>query len=162
MNLKCSLQCQLQSHSKCGMNLCRMLQKIFIQARIYNLCQDGEKNVRLYTFWVLQVFFLIVFLIFWYTYSIYVCVTVCYMLVVLHFNLHCHLRPCHCNIQILTNVRTKTRLHALRSASILWGATGVSVKKAICWIKMGEHAARGKEVRIVFLLIYFVLIPGPI
>ena len=46
------------------------------------------------------------------------------------------------------NVQTKTGAHALRSASTLWGATGVTVRKAISWKKMGKHAPREREVSV--------------
>lgn len=59
---------------------------------------------------------------------------------------------CHGHVQTSMSVQTKTLLPALRSASILWGAIGVSVRKAISWKKMGKHAPRGREVRQVFLL----------
>lgn len=59
-------------------------------------------------------------------------------------------------------MQTRTRLDALRSASILWGATGVSVRKAISWKKMGKHAPRGREVRIVFILRHFLFTQGHI
>lgn len=59
---------------------------------------------------------------------------------------------CHRHVKTSMNVPTKTLPPALRSASILWGAIGVSVRKATSWKKMGKHAPRGREVRQVFLL----------
>lgn len=79
-----------------------------------------------------------------------------------YLSLICFLSACHCNIQTSTNVQTKTWLHVLRSAVTLWGATGVSVRKAISWKKMGKHAPKGREVRVVFLLRHFLFIQGHI
>lgn len=50
------------------------------------------------------------------------------------------------------NVQTGTCPHAHRSALILWGVIGVSVKRAISWKKTGKRALKGREVRRAFYL----------
>lgn len=55
------------------------------------------------------------------------------------------------------NVQTGTCPHAHRSALILWGVIGVSVKRAISWKKTGKRALKGTMVSEPFIFTVFFL-----
>lgn len=58
------------------------------------------------------------------------------------------------------NVQTGTCPRAHRSALILWGVIGVSVKRAISWKKTGKRALKGRKVRRAFYLYSSLFIQG--